>query len=444
MAMLAYELDLVIGINVPLTILSAMLAVLFTFAALGSDSLWETWRRESAGKSWPMRRKAAYKAPGARESRRDSATKPLLRHSENDTEDSTLVQNSELAQFDLQEANGRDEEQTIPFDFEGRLSSSMPDQMAFADDHARSIIFPPPEEVPSPETTSQPLESAFPVPAESSADHTDSSVYSASRRSSVLGSGSSSYGLSSIVNIAYRSTSPAKNAFIATGESLYAGCTRKNIAKGFFWSLAITSMHYVGILALRIPDGYCTLNYWLVLLSGLISWCLCVVGCILMPQMESHLGQQFLFSVVASTGVAAMHFTGMRAVSFYSTSPPTEAHSYAPALATAIISIAITTCIVANGLLAHAATVSRNKLAEIVWTRRKLWRTIAQKENAEAAAALRSDFIANASHEIRTPLHHLQGYSDLLSRTELTEEGRLLLLAIQRATKTLSLSVPLF
>lgn len=102
-------------------------------------------------------------------------------------------------------------------------------------------------------------------------------------------------------------------------------------------------------------------------------------------------------------------------------------------------------------------------------TRKKLWRTIAQKENAEAAAAARSDFIASASHEIRTPLHHLQGtraflhtykpswnlgrcvggrlltvrlagYSDLLSRTELTEEGRILLYAIQHATKTLSLS----
>lgn len=130
----------------------------------------------------------------------------------------------------------------------------------------------------------------------------------------------------------------------------------------------------------------------------------------------------------------------MRAATFYSKSPPTEARGYPPALATAIVSIAIVTCIAANGLLAHAVTVSRNKLAEIVLTRKKLWRTIAQKENAEAAAAARSEFIASASHEIRTPLHHLQGYSDLLSQTELTEEGRSLLHAIQRATKTLSLS----
>jgi len=132
----------------------------------------------------------------------------------------------------------------------------------------------------------------------------------------------------------------------------------------------------------------------------------------------------------------------MQATTFWSIAPPSTARGYPPELAVAIASIAIITCFAANGLLVHVATVSRNKLAEVVWTRRKLWRTIAQKENAEAAARARSDFIASASHEIRTPLHHLQGYSDLLSRTDLTDEGRTLLYAIQRATKTLSLSMP--
>ncbi len=130
----------------------------------------------------------------------------------------------------------------------------------------------------------------------------------------------------------------------------------------------------------------------------------------------------------------------MSAARFWSDAPPSERRGYPPALAVAVASIAITTCILANGLLAHSATMSRNKLAEIVYTRRKLWMAIALKENAESATAAKSDFIASASHEIRTPLHHLQGYSDLLSRTELTEEGRMLLQAIQRATKTLSLS----
>jgi NO-binding membrane sensor protein with MHYT domain len=405
-AMLAYELDLKIGINVPCTILSAVLAVVFTFGGIGSDLLWETFRREKKGKHWPQRKRQTSRGLKIteREVASDNDTRPLLLHSEEDME------NAELTQFGLQQRNHVEDDEGVPFDVKGQPGSSVSEQMAFRNDPARRPATFQPEEDLSPGTLGQPLEPTVPQHADSTTWFTDSSEHSASRRSSSLfGSSSSSHGLSSIMNMAYRSASPAKNAFIATGEALYTGCTRKNIIKGLFWSLAITSMHYAGLAALSVPDGYLTLNYWLVVLSGIISWCVCILGCILMPRMETHLGQQLLFSAVASMGVAAMHFTGMRAATFWSTSPPTEARGYPPALATAIVSIAITTCIAANGLLAHAATVSRNKLAEIVWTRRKLWRTIAQKENAEAAAAARSDFIASASHEIRTPLHHLQG-----------------------------------
>ena len=131
---------------------------------------------------------------------------------------------------------------------------------------------------------------------------------------------------------------------------------------------------------------------------------------------------------------------GMAAVTFKSQREPSNRRGYPQELAIAIVVIAITTCIASNLLLAHVATISRNKLAEIVMTRKELWKTIAEKENAEQAAAAKSDFIASASHEIRTPLHHLQGYSDLLSQTRLTEEGRMHLSAIQHATKTLALS----
>ena len=74
-------------------------------------------------------------------------------------------------------------------------------------------------------------------------------------------------------------------------------------------------MHYVGIAALRIPEGHSILNPFLVVLSGLISWVVCLVGVILMSQIETHFAQQCLFPVAASTGVAAMHFTGTHVLS---------------------------------------------------------------------------------------------------------------------------------
>jgi len=93
-----------------------------------------------------------------------------------------------------------------------------------------------------------------------------------------------------------------------------------------------------------------------------------------------------------------------------------------------------------TGLLAHSATIARDKLADVLYTKRRLWAAIAQKENAEAAAAARSEFIASASHEIRTPLHQLQGYADLLLTSDLSGEDRQLLLAIQHATRSLAMS----
>lgn len=455
-AMLACELDLPIGIDVSLTLLSAVLAVAFTFIALAADLLWDRYKQGLRRRGRSSRRGRIPSASGkcSSSTTSDYVYKPLLsahmRENEDYSdfaEDRELPSHSGLVPEILPEVdrngildsssrlesptsaqhapNGSVSRRFFPFSISGifgRLSTRLPHQdldpptERIFEDHGY-------ERRESTESINQTL--------------SDRSV--SQRSSSFAGSSAGSQGFSNIINVIHRGASPAKNAFIATTEALYAGCTRKQIIKGLFWSLAITSMHYVGIAALRIPDGYFTLDPLFLVLSGLISWSVCLVGCILMSQMETHLAQQFLFSVVATSGVAAMHFTGMQATTFSSYAEPSEDRGYPPELAIAISIIAIATCIAANGLLAHAATVSRNKLAEIVWTRRKLWRTIAQKENAEAAAAARSEFIASASHEIRTPLHHLQGYSDLMAKTELTEEGRMLLRAIQRATKTLSL-----
>jgi len=310
MAMLAYELDLQIGISVPWTIASSLLAVLFTFAALGLDQLWEAWYRERKGKSWAARRKRTTKGSKTRASgwTQDNDSRPLLNQSEEDEEDSR-VDNSELTRFERGQGsrlNRFESDENTLYDAESHAESFIPTVPLNGNDSASKSL-----SLPETSASQRTAESTLHDHAESTTGFTESTENSFSRRSSSFGSNSTtSYGLSSMMNIAYRSTSLPKNAFLATGEALYSGCTYKNMTKGFLWSLAITSMHYAGILALSIPNGYCTLNSFLVILSGFISWCVCVVGCILMPQIETHFTQQFLFSVVATTGVAAMHFTG--------------------------------------------------------------------------------------------------------------------------------------
>ena len=283
-AMLACELDLPIGIDVPLTLLSAVLAVFFTFAALASDLLWNTHVRRRRKRI----RKRAHLANGtAKRSSivmQESVASPLLARAEEENEEvcPSIVEDVESPL--LADAGWNDAPDDISNAESARGASSVtPEQNGPA--RKTSLI----------DTGRPGLHSR------------ESSDRSVSRRSdSFVSSTQSSYGLSNILKMANQGASPARNAFVSTGRALYAGCTRRNILKGFSWSLAITSMHYVGIAALRIPNGYSTLEPGLVTLSGLISWAVCVIGCILMAQIETHFAQQLLFAVVACCGVAAM------------------------------------------------------------------------------------------------------------------------------------------
>ena len=445
-AMLACELPLVIGLNVPLTLLSAVLAVTFTFLALASDVIRERYLRLSR-----RRRSMARRHSRLGEDRGlDDSTDALLgrRASEGEQQHTMPPGHS----------NGTAKATLTRYDSGTSMTlGPLEDHFAFGKHPSNTIA----DEALTPHQ----LNEASPHPAwrrplftrkgsfpdnnsnNESNDDTESLLWSVDegrvRRlsSSASQSDTSSMGLPGFMSFRMPRTTTVKttNVLVGIAYLLYHGATVKNFAKGFLWSLAITSMHYVGLLALKIPGGHVTLQPFIVLLSALISWLVCTVGCILIPQIEVNLCQQLIFSVVAAAGVAAMHFTGMWATTFWSRAPETAEHGYPPNLAVAVTSIAILTCMLANGLLAHSATVARNKLAEIVQTKRKLWAAIAQKENAEAAAAARSEFIASASHEIRTPLHQLQGYSDLMSRCPLNEEARLLLLAMQQATRSLSM-----
>ncbi|QDS68955.1 hypothetical protein FKW77_008734 [Venturia effusa] len=430
-AMLAFEFDLVVKVDAGWTLLSSVLAVGFTFVALATDLLWDRYqerrkgphrrsRRTSHARSRPILHTAKHDGP--------SSSAPLLREDNTDDEDDT--DGSPAAEVELVAEAYNSDPQTMAYAQSSCRSPSISSAGRSGPSKTLNGLIPPRFSLHEEEAT------------ENAVDPTESRTRTSSEFSfyGQTTSSSTSLGLGSAMGLLYRRGSqPAKNAFIAAANLLYDGCTPRNLGKGFIWSLAVTSMHYAGILGLEIPYGYVTFNPGLVALSAIISWVVCTVAILLMGSMETHLPQQILFAVIAAAGVAAMHFIGMCATRFYSNSPSTETRGYPPALANAVIAIAFITCIAANVLLAHSATMSRNKLADLVVTKKELWKTIALKENAEAAARARSDFIASASHEIRTPLHHLQGYSDLLAQTELTEEGRSLLTSIQRATKTLSL-----
>lgn len=67
----------------------------------------------------------------------------------------------------------------------------------------------------------------------------------------------------------------------------------------------------------------------------------------------------------------------------------------------AIVGIAVFVCVVSNTILSHSAINSRNRMAEMILTKRRLWRIMAEKEAAEQANELKQQFISVASHEVR-------------------------------------------
>lgn len=91
----------------------------------------------------------------------------------------------------------------------------------------------------------------------------------------------------------------------------------------------------------------------------------------------------------------------MAAATFYTSSPPGPPEAgYPQYLHSTIIGIAVCVCVVSNVVLAQNAITARNRMAEMILTKRRLWRIMAEKEAAERANEVKQQFISVASHEV--------------------------------------------
>ncbi|THG97983.1 hypothetical protein EW026_g4137 [Hermanssonia centrifuga] len=216
-------------------------------------------------------------------------------------------------------------------------------------------------------------------------------------------------------------------------KAYYKSITFLVAVRATIWGIAIVFMHYCGMWAMEIPEGRISWDWRIVILSYIVAFTLCFVGCIAMVHMEVHFLRQVAFSTIVAFGCCSMHYTGMWAATFYTRAPPSPDPGYPAFLPFAVLVVAIFVCVISNAVLAHSAILSRNRLAEIIITKRRFWRIMAEKEAAEQANELKQQFISVASHEIRTPLHAVNGYCELLAMTALTEEQAVYVSSIQQA-----------
>ncbi|KZP01373.1 hypothetical protein CALVIDRAFT_133551 [Calocera viscosa TUFC12733] len=219
---------------------------------------------------------------------------------------------------------------------------------------------------------------------------------------------------------------------------LWLSLTGTVVIKGCLMGLTVCAMHYSGMWSMRM-DGWIEWDMRLVACSFLVAWAICIIAIVYMP-MEPNFGEQTAFSILASAGVSAMHYVGMASGTFYTRLPPPHlANSVPPDLPLMILIVGTVTCLLSYAMLAHLVTQSRDRLADMIMTKRTLWKVIAEREAFERANRLKSEFISVASHEIRTPLHAISGYTDLLLHTSLTEEQTTYLEAIRMGCHSIQL-----
>ncbi|KAI0658269.1 hypothetical protein C8Q70DRAFT_994181 [Cubamyces menziesii] len=444
--MLACRLDVTIRFNIPLTILSAVVAVGFTFAALASPYAMEAIENSASIRTLSKWNQGIYASISNLVSGRPSddleaAYAPLRTSADEDRASEAADRESIMpGDEDYEDSSEEDErivEEEQPSDF---ASGSGPSRLPSQRRHA-SFSFERPSRVssksPAHSATQRTHQSVPPPDAARLSTHSTPSSTSTDTTSSESSFTRNLSGLSHETRLRIRAQ--AKDRPVPTfGWRYWLKAHYKSInvflcIRAAIWAAAIVFMHYCGMWAMDVPSGRISWSLWIVALSYVVAFSLCFVGCLSMVHMESHFGRQVAFSTIAAIGCCSMHYTGMAAATFHTRSPPSSNPGYPEFLPVTIIGIAVFVCVVSNAILAHAAITARNRMAEMILTKRRLWRIMAEKEAAEQAIELKQQFISIASHEIRTPLHTVNGYCELLARTHLTEEQALYVTSIQQA-----------
>jgi NO-binding membrane sensor protein with MHYT domain len=228
-------------------------------------------------------------------------------------------------------------------------------------------------------------------------------------------------------------------AMLASGVALFVmsspavGPVRGGIG-GMLIGAGITTMHYVGMDAMRLP-AMCHYSPGLVTLSAVLAIVISWVALWLAFQCRDDAGvsyhRKLASAVLMGAAIPVMHYTGMAAVTFVPMAMAGRlTHSVAnSSLGTVVISSVTLTIL---GLTILTSLIDRRFAAQSLKVRQLMEALELQNEHLEETVASRTcelaeahgrltildrakdDFLRIISHELRTPLNGLLGVSEIV------------------------------